>query len=71
MTNANLNDKYGLNDTKRIKKKHVTLILYSFTPSDMNFQTILLLSDFGKNFVTQNLLTWTILTFKSIMLELT
>ena len=34
--------KYGLNDTKRIKKKQVTLILYSFTPSDMNFQTYLL-----------------------------
>ena len=34
--------KYGLNDTKRIKKKQVTLILYSFTPSDMNFQTMLM-----------------------------
>ena len=33
---------YGLNDAKRIKKKQVTLILYSFTPSDMNFQTILM-----------------------------
>ena len=32
---------YGLNDAKRIKKKKVTLKLYSFTPSDMNFQTIL------------------------------
>ena len=30
------------NDTKRIKKKQVTLILYLFTPSDMNFQTFLL-----------------------------
>ena len=29
--------KYGLNDTKRIKKKQV-----SFTPSDMNFQAILM-----------------------------
>ena len=34
--------KYGLNDTKRMKKKQVTLILYSFRPSDMNFQTCLL-----------------------------
>ena len=34
--------KYGHNDTKRIKKKQVTLILYSFTPSDINFQMILL-----------------------------
>ena len=36
--------KYGLNDTKlkRIKKKHVTLIPYSFTPSDMNFRAILM-----------------------------
>ena len=32
--------KYGLNDTKRINKKQITAltsILYSFTPSDMNF----------------------------------
>ena len=34
--------KYGLNDLKRIKKKQVILILYPFTPSDNNFQTILL-----------------------------
>ena len=34
--------KYGRNDTKRIKKKLVTLILYSFTPFDMNFQTIVI-----------------------------
>ena len=33
--------KYGLNDTKRLKNKQVTLKLYSFTPSDMYFQTIL------------------------------
>ena len=33
---------YGLNDAKWIKKKEFTLILYSFTPSDMNFQTFLL-----------------------------
>ena len=35
--------KYGLNYTKRIKQKQVTSILYSFTPSDVNFQTFLLL----------------------------
>ena len=53
---------YGLNDTKRIKKKQITLILYSFTPSDLNFQTILMpKSDYGKISVTKNLLTWTIL----------
>ena len=34
--------KYGLNDTKRIEKKQVKLMLYSFTASDMSFQTILL-----------------------------
>ena len=36
--------KYGLHDTKRIKMKQVTVILYSFTctPSDMNFQPILM-----------------------------
>ena len=39
---------YGLNDTKRIKKKQVTYIdtflIYNYTvaPSDMNFQTFLL-----------------------------
>ena len=34
--------KYGLNDAKRIKKKQDILILYSYTPSDINFQTSLL-----------------------------
>ena len=35
--------KYGLNDMKRIKKKQVSWsIHYSFTPSDMNFQAILM-----------------------------
>ena len=34
--------KYGLNDTKRIKRKHFILILYSFTASHINFQTILM-----------------------------
>ena len=34
--------RYGLNDTKMIKKKQLTLILYSFTPSDMNFVAILM-----------------------------
>ena len=52
-----------LNDTKRIKKKQVTLMLYSFTPSDMNF-----LNDFDAKVIlvkflsqTKKLLTWTIL----------
>ena len=36
------------------KKKEVILILYSFTPSDMNFDAE---SDFGKKFLTNNLLT--------------
>ena len=31
---------YGLDDAMRIKKKDLVLIEYSFTPSDMNFQTI-------------------------------
>ena len=33
---------YGLNDTKRTKKKQVTSILDSFTPSEMNFQMSLM-----------------------------
>ena len=40
--NANSKIKYGLNDIKRIKKKQVALILYSFTPSELNFQAILM-----------------------------
>ena len=34
--------KYGLDDRIWMKKKQITLIIYSFTPSDMNFQTILM-----------------------------
>ena len=54
--------KYGLNDTKRMKKKQVAMILYLFYTlwyefsNDFDAQ-----SDFDKNFVTKNLLTWTIL----------
>jgi len=51
--------KYDLNDTKRIKKKPVTLILYTLRyefSNDFDAQ-----SDFGNFFVTKNLLTWTIL----------
>ena len=33
---------YGLNDAIRIKKNTVLLISYSFTPCNMNFQTILI-----------------------------
>ena len=50
------------NNTKRIKKKQVTLILYPFTSSNMNFQMILdAQCDFGKKKFTKNLLNWTIL----------
>ena len=42
MTNANSMTKYGLYDVIRIKKKEFVLILQSFTPSDMNFKTILM-----------------------------
>ena len=49
----------GLNDTKRAKKKQVTLILVLFTPSDLNdFEAQI---DFGKNFVATNIPTLTIL----------
>ena len=34
--------KYGLNDTIRVKKKEDILIIDPFTPSNMNFQTILM-----------------------------
>ena len=40
--------KYGLNDAKRIKKKQVTLILYSFTPSDEFSKVFVAQSDYGK-----------------------
>ena len=33
--------KYGFDDRKRIKKKQVILKLHSFTPSDINIQTVL------------------------------
>ena len=46
---------YGLNDMKRIKKKQVTLILYSFTPSDMNFQTILMPKVILAKFLSQKI----------------
>ena len=52
---------YGLNVTKGIKSKHVTLLLYSFTPSDKNFQTIMMPKVImEKKIATKNLLTWTI-----------
>ena len=53
---------YGLNDTKLIKKKQVTLILYLLTPSDINFQTVLMPKVILiKKIVTKSLFTWTIL----------
>ena len=49
----------GLNDTIRIKKNEVDLILYSFTPSDMNFQTIWMSQVFlAKKFVREKLVPW-------------
>ena len=53
MTNADSNDKekYGLMDTKRIKIKQATLILYSFSPSDMIFKRFCF--DFGKKKFTK------------------
>ena len=53
--------KYGLNDTKRIRKKLVTLILCSFTPSDRNFQTILMPKMILEKNFTKNQPTWAIL----------
>ena len=52
-----------MDDAKRIKKKQVTLILYSFTPCDVNFNAQ---SDFGKLFVTKNLLIVTKILPKSL-----
>ena len=34
--------KYGLYDMIRLKNKEFIMILYSFTPNDMNVQTILM-----------------------------
>ena len=44
---------YGLNDTKRITKNQVTLILYSSTPFDMIFQTILMPKVIFANFLSK------------------
>ena len=45
--------KYGLNETKRIKKKQVALIIYLFTPFDINFQTILMPKGILAKFLSQ------------------
>ena len=45
----------GLNDTKRITKNQVTLILYSSTPSDMIFKHFGAQSDFGKKKKSQKI----------------
>ena len=55
--------KYGLNDTKRITNKQVTVILYSFTPSDMNFQKNLMPKVILAKILS---LTWTILIFSML-----
>ena len=52
-------------NTKRIKKKQVILILYSFTPSDMNFQTIVVPKIFLEKMVTKKLQTLKFLTAKN------
>ena len=39
---------YGLNDTIQIKKKELTLIFYSYTPSNVNFQGLDAHIDFEK-----------------------
>ena len=53
----------------RIKKKESILILYSFTPSDINFKTIFnAQSDFGKVFVTKKLLLSYILNLSALYL---
>ena len=44
--------KYGLNDTKGIKKIQVTLILYLFTPSDMNFVILNITKKFPRFYLT-------------------
>ena len=53
--------KYGPNDTKKIKKKQVSLMIHSCTlctPSDMDFQKVFdAQSNFGKIKITKNLLT--------------
>ena len=46
---------------KRIKKKQGIIILYSFTPSDMNFQTIGMPKGFWQIFCHKNLLHCNIL----------
>ena len=50
-------------ETDKKETSYTALILYSFTPSDINFKMITYIGqgDFGKTFVTKNLLTWTIL----------
>ena len=52
---VNMEHMKNANDTKRIKKKQVTLILYSFTPSDMNFQTILMPKVILAKFLSQKI----------------
>ena len=51
----------------RIKKKEFILTLQSFTPSDMNFKTILMpKSDFGNFFVTKSYSSVYILIFSAL-----
>ena len=45
----------ALNDVKGIKKKQIELILYSFTPSDMIFHTILMPKVILAKFMSQKI----------------
>ena len=56
----------------QIKKKEVTLILYSFTPSDMNFQAILMPKVILGKFLSQKIysLTTSYLKYALIQIEL-
>ena len=50
---------YGLNDTIRIQNNEVILILYSFTPSGMNFLMILMPKVvLAKKIVREKLVPW-------------
>ena len=59
VTNAKSNDGIILNDLIQVKLKEFILILYSFTPSDMNFHTILMLEVILAKFSSQKkLVPW-------------
>ena len=51
---------YGLDDAMRIKKKDLVLLEYSFTPSDMSFQTIWIPKGILKKNFSRN--SWSLVT---------